>query len=287
VKVVLTGEGADELFLGYNRYRVTRWNDRLGRPYWAGVPRAVRQELSGAVRAMPQRWGRIARRTFVALEPGIRDLYFDNFAVWPLRAQGELLSRRDLLDAHDPYAVELRSYEEASGGLLDRISRVDLQTYLLELLMKQDQMSMAASIESRVPFLDGRLVDHVVAMPGDVKLPGWQTKSILRAAVKDLIPQEILSRPKMGFPVPIDRWFRSDLGSSVDELVLGPRATMRGYFDRAVLQRMVSEHRAGQANHADRLWPLVNLEIWFRIFLDGEAPADVMHGSPRLCDSFG
>ena len=201
VKVVLTGEGADELFLGYNRYRVTRWNARLGRPYWTAVPRAIRRQVRGAVRALPPPLGRIARRTFVALEPGIRDLYFENFAVFPSSLQQQML-RRDLLDADDPYTVELRCFNEAPGGLLDRICRVDLQTYLLELLMKQDQMSMAASIESRVPFLDDRLVEHVVAMPGDVKLRGWQTKAILRDAVKDLIPPRNPEPPQDGVSCP-------------------------------------------------------------------------------------
>ena len=191
VKVVLTGEGADELFLGYNRYRVTRWNAVSGGRTGRWCPRAVRQELSGAVRAMPQRsaaelpagrswrWNRASAICISTTSPCGRCAHRGNCS------PGGTCSTLD-----DPYAVELRCYEEASGGLLDRISRVDLQTYLHELLMKQDQMSMAASIESRVPFLDGRLVDHVVAMPGDVKLPGWQTKSILRAAVKDLIPQK-------------------------------------------------------------------------------------------------
>ena len=279
VKVVLTGEGADELFLGYNRYRVTHWNARLGRPYWMAVPRAIRRTVRGAVRALPPRLGRIARRTFVALEPDIRDLYFENFAVFPSSVQQQML-RRDLLDADDPYTVELRCFNEAPGGLLDRICRVDMQTYLTELLMKQDQMSMAASIESRVPFLDDRLVEHLVSMPGDVKQRGWQTKAILRDAVKDLIPPEIMNRPKMGFPVPIDRWFRTELGTVIDEFVLGPRTTARGYFDRAALQRLVSEHRAGRARHADRLWLLVNLEIWLRTFVDGEGPADVIRVAP-------
>jgi asparagine synthase (glutamine-hydrolysing) len=286
VKVVLTGEGADELFLGYNRYRVTRWNERLGQAYWSGVPRALREELSGALGALPRSLSRIAGRTFVALRPEIRHLYFDNFAVWPRAAQQRVLRRQDLLEAHDPYAVEQRCYEEATGGLLDRITRVDMQTYLLELLMKQDQMSMAASIESRVPFLDDRLVEHVVALPGDVKLPRWRTKSILRAAVKDLVPREILTRPKMGFPVPIDSWFRAELGPIVDEFVLSPRATARGYFDRAALSNIFNEHRAGQAR-SDQLWLLVNLEIWFRIFIDGEVPGGVMRPATRSCEFSG
>jgi asparagine synthase (glutamine-hydrolysing) len=277
VKVVLTGEGADELFLGYNRYRVTKWNARLGQPYWAAVPTAVRRQVRRVVHALPRPMGRFARRTFVALEPGIRDLYLENFAVFPVSVQQRLLRHPDLFEHRDPYATELRHYEEATGGLLDRISRADLHTYLLELLMKQDQMSMSASIESRVPFLDDRLVEHVAAIPGDVKLPGWQTKVMLRAAVRDLVPPEILTRPKMGFPVPVGRWFREAFAPVVDEFVLGPRADERGYFDRSALQQMVTEHRSGRVSHADAIWLLVNLEIWLRIFCDGEAPGDVMH----------
>jgi len=127
-----------------------------------------------------------------------------------------------------------------------------------------------------VPFLDDRLVAHVAAIPGDVKLPGWQTKAMLRAAVKDLIPSEILTRPKMGFPVPVGRWLREGFAPIVDEFVLGSRADARGYFHRSALQQMATAHRSGQAEHADALWLLVNLEIWLRIFCDGEDPGDVM-----------
>jgi asparagine synthase (glutamine-hydrolysing) len=277
VKVVLTGEGADELFLGYNRYRVTKWNARLGQPYWMAMPPAARRHVGRLVRALPAPVSRFARRTFLGLEPGIRDLYLENFAVFPVALQRRLLRRPELFEHRDPYVTELRYYEEAAGGLLDRISRTDLQTYLLELLMKQDQMSMAASIESRVPFLDDRLVEHVAAIPGDVKLPGWRTKVMFRAAVQDLVPPEILARPKMGFPVPVGRWFREGFASMVDEFVMGPRADARGYFNRSALHQMVTEHRSGRVTHADAIWLLVNLEIWLRIFCEGEAPGDVMH----------
>jgi asparagine synthase (glutamine-hydrolysing) len=276
VKVVLTGEGADELFLGYNRYRVTRWNASLGRPYWAVMPAALSRRLREAVQALPPTLGRVARRTFVGLEPGIRGLYHENFAVFPLALQRRLFRRQDLIESRDPYATQCGYYDEATGGLLDRIGRADLRSYLLELLMKQDQMSMASSIESRVPFLDDRLVEHVVAMPADVKLPGWRTKALLRAAVRDLIPPAILERPKMGFPVPLGDWLRGGFAPIVDEFVLGPRADERRYFNRSILQQMVAEHRSGRASHADALWLLVNLEIWLRIFIDGEATGDVM-----------
>jgi asparagine synthase (glutamine-hydrolysing) len=277
VKVVLTGEGADELFLGYNRYRVTMWNERLGRPYHAAVPQALRDQVRRLVLTLPSKLGRVGERTFLALDPGIRSLFLENFAVCSEAFQRQLLCRPAMLDRRDPYAMQLQCYEGAAGDILDRMSRADLQTYLHELLMKQDQMSMAASIESRVPFLDDHLVEHVAALPSRLKVRLWQTKAIFREAVKDLIPAEILTRKKMGFPVPLGRWLREDYWPVVQEFVLGPRAISRGLFDQSALVRMAEEHRSGRARHGDRLWLLVNLEIWQRIFCEGENPADLVH----------
>ncbi|MGH7432460.1 MAG: asparagine synthase (glutamine-hydrolyzing), partial [Candidatus Methylomirabilales bacterium] len=276
VKVVLTGEGADELFLGYNRYRVTSWNERLGRAYWGLVPGTLRGKVSRLIQALPRPLGRYAGRTFLAFPPGPRELFYENFAVFPEDLRHHLLTDPRFLAARDPYAAGLRCYDEASGGILERMSHADLQTYLVELLMKQDQMSMAASIESRVPFLDHEFVEHVTAMPGRFKLRGWQTKAVLRAALRDLVPREILTRRKMGFPVPVGRWFRGAFWPVVREFVLGPRALRRGFFEPSFLRRLAEEHRAGAGEHGDRLWLLMNLEIWQRIFLDGEDTAAVM-----------
>jgi len=110
----------------------------------------------------------------------------------------------------------------------------------------------------------------VVALPGHLKLRGWRTKAVLRAALRNLVPREILTRRKMGFPVPVGRWLRGPFWSIVEEFVLGPRALGRGLFKPPVLQRLAEEHRRGTAEHGDRLWLLANLEIWQRIFLDGE-----------------
>jgi asparagine synthase (glutamine-hydrolysing) len=287
VKVVLTGEGADELFLGYNRYRVTMWNDRLGTAYCAAIPRRVRDRVRQVVQAMPSRLRRVIERTFLALDPGIRSLFFENFAVHDETYQRRLLSRPEMLDRRDPYAVQMDCFERAEGGILDRMSRTDLQTYLHELLMKQDQMSMAASIESRVPFLDDELVEHVAALPSALKVRMWQTKAIFREAVRDIIPPKILARKKMGFPVPVGRWLRHPFSDVVREFVLGPRAMARGLFDRAALIRMADEHRSGQGRHGDRLWLLVNLEIWQRIFCEGEDPSAVMRFDNPYANSLG
>jgi asparagine synthase (glutamine-hydrolysing) len=270
VKVVLTGEGADELFLGYNRYRVTAWNERLGRPYWRLLPSAVTRWVRQGVGALPATVGRYARRSFLARPPGPRTLFYENFAVFPVDLQAGLLAEPERLLARDPYAVGLTRYAEAPGESLTRMSYADLGTYLVELLMKQDQMSMAASVESRVPFLDHELVEHVARMPAALKLDGWQTKAVLRAALADLVPAPILSRRKKGFPVPVGRWLRGRFAPLLEDLVLGPRARQRRLFEPEAVSRLVQEHRAGLAEHGDRLWLLMNLELWHRIFVDGE-----------------
>jgi asparagine synthase (glutamine-hydrolysing) len=218
---------------------------------------------------------RYASRTFLALDPGIRSILWENFAPFPSALRRSLLRDPALADAVDPFREQIRCFEEGDGSTLDRMSRSDLQTYLVELLMKQDQMSMAASIESRVPFLDHELVEHVVTMPAGFKVRGLTTKAVLREAVKDWIPREILHRRKLGFPVPFGRWTRERFAPTVRQVLLGPRAQVRGVFDLSQVQRLVDEHAAGAAQHADRLWLLVNLELWQRIFIDGEDPATV------------
>ncbi len=280
VKVVLSGEGADELFLGYNRYRVTAWNERLGRVYWATVPNPLRGGVRRLVGALPGPLRRYSGRTFLALAPGPRELFFENFAVFPEHMRRHLLRNPELFGARDPYAIELQCYGENPAGTLERMAHADIQTYLVELLMKQDQMSMAASVESRVPFLDHQFVEFAVAMPGEYKLRGWRTKAVLREALRDLIPRAILTRPKMGFPTPVGRWLRGPFRSLLQEFVLGSRSLDRGLFDPAFTRRLVEEHGNGSADHGDRLWLLMNLEIWQRIFIEDEPPEAVMGCAP-------
>ena len=137
--------------------------------------------------------------------------------------------------------------------------------------MKQDQMSMATSIESRVPFLDHKLVELTCSLPERLKLRGGTTKYILRESMKGVLPEAILSRSKMGFPVPIASWFRGAYSSIIDEYVLSERATARGIFNADVVKDIVRRHQVGGENHDERLWALVNFEIWQRQFFDGEA----------------
>jgi asparagine synthase (glutamine-hydrolysing) len=278
VKVVLTGEGADELFLGYNRYRLTAWNERMGRIWRKAVP-IGREVVARLMRRLPGRVGNLAARSFLSLPDGPREQFYENFAVFPEIVQRRILVDPSLVDSRDPYLENLRCYDAGIGGPLDKMGRADLQTYLVELLMKQDQMSMATSIESRVPYLDTELVEHVTAIPGRLRLPGFRTKALLRDAARDLVPVEILKRRKMGFPVPLDAWLRGKYWPVVEDLILGPRAASRKIFDPSALRHLAEDHRSGTANHAERLWLLMNLEQWHRIFIDGETPAPIAGGA--------
>jgi asparagine synthase (glutamine-hydrolysing) len=274
VKVVLTGEGSDELLAGYYRYRTTLWNLAAGRLYHRvstdGIRRLVRGVAAGVA---PKSLGRKLPRTFLWRSPDIDSLYFDNFAVFMRGMQRDLFSK-DLwgqLERVNPYAGMHHYFDAAaSASLLQRLLYTDLKTYLHELLMKQDQMSMAASIESRVPFLDHKLVELSTALPDRLKLRGWTTKYVLREAMKGLLPEAILRRPKMGFPVPIGRWFRHAFRPLLDEFVLGERTASRCLFQPDFLRRLVQEHVGGSADHTERLWALVNFEMWQRHVLDGE-----------------
>ena len=279
VKVVLTGEGSDELLAGYDRYRKTVFNLALGARYHSAVPDALRRAVAGAVEALPvaSRARHKLRRTFLSLTPDIETIYFDNFAVFPRAMQRGLLTPEVQARAGtaDPYARVSRYLRETDAEtLLGRLLYADIKTYLHELLMKQDQMSMAASIESRVPFLDHKLVEYTSLLPERLKLRGWTTKYVLRRSMKDVLPEAILKRPKMGFPVPVGAWLRGAYGHVLDEFVTGERALARGLFDESTVRGLVARHRAGVEDHTERLWSLVNFEMWQRRFIDGEEPRE-------------
>ena len=275
VKVVLTGEGSDELLAGYGRYRSTLMNLAAGKLYHRFSTESIRHIVRGtASRIAPASLGRKLPRTFLWLPPSVDSIYFDNFAVFPLRMQQSLFSPKlcSQLEQTSAYAG-MHHYFDAheSASLLQRLLYADLKTYLHELLMKQDQMSMAASIESRVPFLDHKLVEFSTALPDRLKLRGRTTKYVLREAMKGLLPDSILNRSKMGFPTPLRRWFQSEFRPMLDEFVVGERALARGLFQPDFLRRLVQEHTAGSVDHTERLWTLVNFEMWQRQFLDGDS----------------
>ncbi|HET6891569.1 MAG TPA: asparagine synthase (glutamine-hydrolyzing) [Pyrinomonadaceae bacterium] len=287
VKVVLTGEGSDELLAGYARYRKTIHNLTLGARYHSVTPAflktAVRNQIEGLSGGSKMR--QKLSRTFLTLEPNIETIYFDNFAVFPRSMQAELLTEetRRQIGLIDPYLGVRKALAQTNAtSLLDQLLYADIKTYLHELLMKQDQMSMATSVESRVPFLDHKLVEFTCSLPERLKLRGSTTKYILRKSMQKILPQQILSRQKMGFPVPVGAWFRGTHSSVLDEYVLSERAMARGFFNPSFVRSLVRRHQTGGEDHSERLWALVNFEIWLRQFFDGEAQNSTNHSQLEL-----
>jgi asparagine synthase (glutamine-hydrolysing) len=153
---------------------------------------------------------------------------------------------------------------------VDRMLDADVNMYLPEdLLVKVDRATMAHSLEARSPFLDHVLMEFIATLPSRLKIAGKQQKFLLKTAFRGVLPDSVLNRPKMGFCVPLERWFREDLREMAYDVLLSPRAKQRGYFRPEVVSRLLDAHSRGEADHGKYLWDLLILELWHRTFLDG------------------
>src|SRR5579862_4462391 len=260
VKVVLAGEGGDELFAGYPKYAA----DRL-----AGMVSALPHNMVRAiVRWLPYR----QRRVKLALETLSIQNEAERSATWFAsfsRQEREALFAPDFLAQVD-VAHPARVFEETlervrSRSPLKRMLYADLKIWLPDnLLLRGDQMTMAASIEERVPFLDHKLVELAAKIPSRLLIQGFQTKVLLRRALKPYLPQETLRRRKVGFTVPVGPWFKKELRTMVGDLVLSSQAKTRGYFSKASTEKFVHDHFDGIRDRQKQLWALVNFELWAR-----------------------
>jgi asparagine synthase (glutamine-hydrolysing) len=203
--------------------------------------------------------------------------YFDNFySAFSAAEQDELLTPEAKEVAGNAYAGSMQYWNRSSGDLLHRMLYTDIKTYLVELLMKQDEMSMAASVESRVPFLDHGLVEFTASIPAKYAIQGLAGKFILKAAMEDLLPKSIVHRQKMGFPTPWAYWLAGSFLDSLRRLLTEPRTLERGLFRPEALHRLFSEHIAGRRDNGNRIWRLLNLELWFRVCIEGEPLTDLI-----------
>jgi asparagine synthase (glutamine-hydrolysing) len=278
VKVVLTGEGSDETLAGYSRYAFILKNTAFDRFYRGLVPSGVRSSVRDFI-ATSSWINASARRklshTFLGRDgESWASFYFDNFfSAFNQRDQSDLLADdfRDEILTGSAYHNVLGYWEKSSGELLQRLLYTDIKTYLVELLMKQDNMSMAASIESRVPFLDHVLVEWATRVPASVQIHGSSGKWILKKAMEDLLPPSIINRRKLGFPTPWSGWLGGSQLDSIEQLLLESRTMNRGLLKRVAVERLFREHRAQYRDHYDRIWRLLNLELWHRVCLEGES----------------
>jgi asparagine synthase (glutamine-hydrolysing) len=273
VKVVLTGEGSDETLGGYMRYGWTLWNARFSRPYDALVPAAIRRAIRSAI--SDTEWlGASSRRrlehTFLGRDGSSwASFYFDNFySAFSEREQEDFLLDGEGNGSGTPYRDSLAFWNASEGDLLTRMLYTDIKTYLVELCMKQDQMSMAASVESRVPFLDHALVEFAARIPAQFKIRGLAGKLTLKESATGLLPEAIIHRRKVGFSTPLGNWLLGPQLDQIQGMLLESRSLDRKLFKPEALQKLFAEHRGRGYDHADQIWRLLNLELWQRVFLD-------------------
>jgi asparagine synthase (glutamine-hydrolysing) len=269
VTVVLSGDGGDEVFGGYERYAIEKQRER-----YEQIPGFIRRQvLRRLSRALPQ--GAYGKRFLgnISLDAGPR--YVDSGCYFNEELKKSLLSvdaRRALNGYNSTLAFE-RIYDvPTSRAHLDHLMYLDSKLYLPgDILVKVDRMSMANSLETRAPLLDHKLIEFVQTIPASLKLNGLETKYILKRAVTGLIPDEIIHRPKKGFDVPIKEWFNKELREILDDTLNDRRTRERGYFNQPAVLEILDEHRRGRRDNARRLWEFLMLELWHRAFIDGES----------------
>ncbi len=278
VKVVLSGDGGDELFAGYTRYVVDR-----RRSFFDRVPRAVRRGLMMPLsRSLPHgAWGRNYLYAN-AHDPAGR--YINSLAVFtPLGKRG--LYSQEFRRALDGRADAFESFREIASRApaadpLAAMLYLDSKTYLPgDILAKVDRMSMAVSLEARVPLLDHRLMEFAARLPSRLKMRGLETKHLFKRAVRGLVPDEILDRPKQGFGVPVNRWINDELRDYTRDVLMDSRTRSRGHFDPRHLDLLFSEHERGRRDHSTQLWALFVLELWQRTFADSAPPPHAPTGA--------
>jgi asparagine synthase (glutamine-hydrolysing) len=269
VKVVLSGDGGDELFAGYDTYLA----DKLDR-YYGRLPRPLRQQvlpkIAGWLPPQPAKKG-LLNKVKRMVEGGAFDPSLQH-ARWMLflsSSEKNSLYRSDLratLNHHLTTDLFHEYFEKAN--CFDRLAQqqyVDVKTYLADdILTKVDRMSMAASIEARVPLLDYHIVEFALNLPAHMKLNGSRTKSILRQTVKNMLPKFVLEKPKEGFSIPMKYWLCTSLKSMMLDLLSRDTLQKHGYFDHHVVARWIQEHLEGRVNHSHRLWALMVFELWYQ-----------------------
>lgn len=276
VTVALTGDAGDELFCGYDRYRAARVTGMADI-----LPRWMRHLASSVISRMPastqhRSFSRRLKRLMESLAQDPERRYLNWITIFNSSRLEWLVTPElwKLAQNEDPAACIFAAYEKfPQRDFITRTTATDVQTYLpCDILTKVDIASMAASLECRCPMLDHKVVELAARMPIEVKQTMKQSKKVLVDTFKDLLPETIQTRKKMGFGVPIDHWFRAELKPLLYDVLLSERCLSRGLLNPVAVQTLVHEHTSGTMDHAYRLWNLLCLELWQRMMIDGTPP---------------
>jgi len=272
VTVALNGDGGDEAFGGYERYQAMLLAERLN-----GLPPAAKSVIRRCAGLLPDsvepknRIRRMRRFFDSALLPD-----FERYAKWigifDGAARQEIYSREFLrMSGRQDCSGFYKKYFSRGGAphVLDSVQNADVHTYLPEdLLVKVDIASMANSLECRSPFLDHTVMEFAARLPASYRIRKGARKFVLTEAIRGIVPAANIYRRKMGFGVPVGRWFRGELRGYISETLLGDRSIRRGYFNPEAMRRLVLDHTEGRADHSFKLWALLMLELWHRRFID-------------------
>lgn len=270
VTVVLSGDGGDELFAGYSRYVTDRKRSGYGR-----IPKTVRRKVLERAGAMlPHAAPGKNYLHNISLDP--LDRYIDSISAFNRPRKGYLYSPGLAASLNGSGSAAERLFKQFGEKLpasdpLARLLYLDSKTYLPgDILTKVDRMTMANSIEARVPLLDHELIELVAAMPSGLKMKGTETKYILKKAMEGIVPNEILYREKQGFGVPVAQWINDQLRDRINDDLASQTARQRGYFNQTYIKTLLNEHSAERRDHSNSLWMLWMLELWFRNYIDRE-----------------
>ena len=287
VTVALSGDGGDETFGGYRRYRLHLMEERMR----SALPAGVRQPLFGLLgRVYPKAdWApRMfrAKTTFQGMARTSVEAYFHSVSILrgPMRAQ--MFSpafQRTLAGYNAQQVFDRHAAKAGTDDPLALIQYLDLKTYLVgDINTKVDRASMAHSLEVREPLMDHELVEWLATLPSSLKVRGQEGKFLLKKAMEPQLPHDILYRPKMGFSVPLARWFRGPLKQRVRDAVLGERLLSTGWFNRDYLEHLVDAHQAGTSDYSAPLWTLLMFEAFLRNVVDAPSGVATVVHQPAL-----
>jgi len=280
VTVALSGDGGDENFGGYRRYRMHLMEERMR----ASFPAGLRRPLFGMLgRVYPKAdWApRMfrAKTTFEAMARDSVEAYFHSVSILGNAMRRQLYSKSFKSELGGYHALDLFLGHAARAGTTDPLALIqylDLKTYLVgDINTKVDRASMAHSLEVREPLMDHPLVEWLATLPSSFKVKGQEGKVLFKRAMEPLLPHEVLYRPKMGFAVPLARWFRGPLKARVRKALLGPQLVDTGMFNQAYLRRIIEDHETGRRDHSAPIWSLLMFEAFVRKCLHGEGVESV------------
>ena len=279
VTVALSGDGGDEVFAGYQRrYGLNRWEARLRR--W--LPPWVRERVLGPIgRIYPKAdWlPRPLRAKYLLQNLGMtfEQAYFNDLSLFRPEEKARLLSPEfaSQLNGSDPFDTFARHFDRVRGlDTLNRLLYVDLKTWLAnDILVKVDRMSMANSLEVRSPLLDHKVIEFAATVPPELKYRGRVSKYLLKRHLEGRVPRSVIYRSKQGFEIPVAAWLRGELREMSEDLLVSPRALGRGYVRPGRVREIWGAHQRKERNHSAQLWALMVLELWHRIFLEGDGVA--------------